>query len=150
MQTFRYLPDVTTLQVDPERCVGCAACVTVCPHGVLAMSQAVEGLVETSTNLAVARLEADRCTFEQNADAGPDIYGCGTTFQFDGTRSNDPDGKISVYTQAKNPNPKPAMAPTLVASRQYRAPRIGGTNCMTPQKAISPMSTSMAEGPMTR
>jgi dipeptidase D len=28
------------------------------PHGVLAMSQAVEGLVETSTNLAVVRLEA--------------------------------------------------------------------------------------------
>jgi ferredoxin len=38
MQTFRYLPDVTTLHVDPERCVGCAACVTVCPHGVLAMA----------------------------------------------------------------------------------------------------------------
>jgi dipeptidase D len=37
------------------------------PHGVLAMSQAVEGLVETSTNLAVARLEADRCTFEQSS-----------------------------------------------------------------------------------
>ncbi|RME22855.1 MAG: aminoacyl-histidine dipeptidase [Deltaproteobacteria bacterium] len=31
-----------------------------CPHGVLAMSQDVEGLVETSTNLAVVRCEKDR------------------------------------------------------------------------------------------
>lgn len=38
METFRYLPDVTTLHVFPERCVGCAMCVTVCPHGVLTMA----------------------------------------------------------------------------------------------------------------
>ena len=37
------------------------------PHGVLAMSQAVEGLVETSTNLAVARLGDEVCTFEQSS-----------------------------------------------------------------------------------
>ena len=37
MQTFRYLPGVTTLDVDDTRCVGCGMCVTVCPHGVLAM-----------------------------------------------------------------------------------------------------------------
>jgi dipeptidase D len=33
------------------------------PHGVLAMSQAVEGLVETSTNLAVVRLEPLKAHF---------------------------------------------------------------------------------------
>ena len=36
------------------------------PHGVLAMSQDVEGLVETSTNLAVARLEQDSAHLEQS------------------------------------------------------------------------------------
>ena len=36
------------------------------PHGVLAMSQDVDGLVETSTNLAVARLEADGAHMEES------------------------------------------------------------------------------------
>ncbi len=36
------------------------------PHGVLAMSQAVDGLVETSTNLAVARIEADSARMEES------------------------------------------------------------------------------------
>ena len=38
MQTFRYLPDVTTLVLDQSKCVGCGLCETVCPHGVLVMT----------------------------------------------------------------------------------------------------------------
>ncbi len=34
MQGFRYVPDVATLQLNIEACVGCGACVTVCPHRV--------------------------------------------------------------------------------------------------------------------
>jgi NAD-dependent dihydropyrimidine dehydrogenase PreA subunit len=30
-----YLRDVTTLRLDPEACVGCGDCVTVCPREVL-------------------------------------------------------------------------------------------------------------------
>ena len=41
--------------------------VTAMPHGVLAMSQAVDGLVETSTNLAVARLERDIAHLEESS-----------------------------------------------------------------------------------
>jgi NAD-dependent dihydropyrimidine dehydrogenase PreA subunit len=35
MATFRYLADVTTLELDPERCTGCRMCTAVCPHAVL-------------------------------------------------------------------------------------------------------------------
>jgi dipeptidase D len=37
------------------------------PHGVVTMSQAVEGLVETSTNFAVVKLEKESCTIEQSS-----------------------------------------------------------------------------------
>ena len=36
MKTFRYLPGVTTLAYDREKCVGCGSCLIVCPHGVFA------------------------------------------------------------------------------------------------------------------
>ncbi len=35
MNEFRYLPGVTTLQLDTDACIGCGACETVCPHGVM-------------------------------------------------------------------------------------------------------------------
>jgi ferredoxin len=37
MKTFRYLPNVATLSLDADACVGCGMCTTVCPHGVLVM-----------------------------------------------------------------------------------------------------------------
>ncbi|MCG6892318.1 MAG: 4Fe-4S binding protein [Desulfobacteraceae bacterium] len=39
METFRYLPDVTTLKVDTEACIGCGACVQVCPHRVFTLEE---------------------------------------------------------------------------------------------------------------
>ena len=32
--SLRYLPDVTTLELDTELCTGCGMCVEVCPHAV--------------------------------------------------------------------------------------------------------------------
>ena len=34
MKRFRHLPDVSTLQLDTEKCIGCGMCETVCPHRV--------------------------------------------------------------------------------------------------------------------
>jgi NAD-dependent dihydropyrimidine dehydrogenase PreA subunit len=36
---MRYLPNVTTLELDAAKCVGCTRCTQVCPHGVLKMEQ---------------------------------------------------------------------------------------------------------------
>jgi ferredoxin len=33
-----YLKDVATLRLDGGKCTGCGVCVTVCPHGVLVIS----------------------------------------------------------------------------------------------------------------
>jgi NAD-dependent dihydropyrimidine dehydrogenase PreA subunit len=32
--SLRYLPDVTTLELDGDLCTGCGMCVEVCPHAV--------------------------------------------------------------------------------------------------------------------
>ena len=38
----RYLKDVTTLELDSSKCVGCELCSEVCPHGVFEKAQIVE------------------------------------------------------------------------------------------------------------
>jgi ferredoxin len=37
MKHFAYLRNVTTLQLDPEKCIGCGRCVEVCPHQVFSI-----------------------------------------------------------------------------------------------------------------
>lgn len=39
MDDFRYLPDVTTLKLDADACIGCGACVQVCPHRVFTLQE---------------------------------------------------------------------------------------------------------------
>lgn len=34
---MRYLPGVTTLELDRDKCVGCGVCLQVCPHEVFRM-----------------------------------------------------------------------------------------------------------------
>lgn len=46
MQSLRYLKNVTTLKLDPEACVGCGACETVCPHGVIAVTEKKAAVVD--------------------------------------------------------------------------------------------------------
>lgn len=36
MNRFVYLPKVSTLALDPEKCIGCGRCREVCPHEVFA------------------------------------------------------------------------------------------------------------------
>ncbi|MCL1913048.1 MAG: 4Fe-4S binding protein [Eubacteriaceae bacterium] len=34
MKVLRYLEDVSTLELNGEKCTGCGSCIDVCPHGV--------------------------------------------------------------------------------------------------------------------
>lgn len=38
MKNFRYLSNVTTLELNEAACVGCGVCSIVCPHGVFEMN----------------------------------------------------------------------------------------------------------------
>ncbi|OIP95515.1 MAG: ferredoxin, partial [Syntrophobacteraceae bacterium CG2_30_61_12] len=46
MDTLRYLPNVTTLQLDRETCIGCGECATVCPQGVFAVNAGKAALLD--------------------------------------------------------------------------------------------------------
>jgi NAD-dependent dihydropyrimidine dehydrogenase PreA subunit len=37
MTMLRYLPNVTTLELDADKCDGCQMCIFVCPHEVFAV-----------------------------------------------------------------------------------------------------------------
>lgn len=39
MFELRYLPNVVTLKLDADKCIGCGMCVEVCPHAVFEMNQ---------------------------------------------------------------------------------------------------------------
>ena len=40
MAEMTYLANVTTLELDSEKCDGCKMCTIVCPHGVFEMNGA--------------------------------------------------------------------------------------------------------------
>ncbi len=46
METFRYLPGVTTLKLDQKACVGCGMCEIVCPHRVMAIENRKARIVD--------------------------------------------------------------------------------------------------------
>jgi ferredoxin len=39
MPQLKYLPNVSTLKLDVEKCNGCGMCVIVCPHAVFAIEE---------------------------------------------------------------------------------------------------------------
>ena len=46
MKGFRYLKNVTTLELDRAVCTGCGRCIEVCPHGVFAMFEGLARIAD--------------------------------------------------------------------------------------------------------
>lgn len=38
---LRYLPDVSSLKLDKDKCIGCELCATVCPHRVFVIEEKI-------------------------------------------------------------------------------------------------------------
>ena len=46
MSSLRYLNNVSTLELDKEKCIGCGMCSVVCPHGVLEVEERKAQIVD--------------------------------------------------------------------------------------------------------
>ena len=46
MEGLRYLDDVSTLVLDPDKCIGCTLCTQVCPHNVFEMQDNTASLAD--------------------------------------------------------------------------------------------------------
>ena len=46
MANLRYLKNVTTLQLDTEKCTGCGRCTEVCPHGVFLIANGKAQIID--------------------------------------------------------------------------------------------------------
>jgi NAD-dependent dihydropyrimidine dehydrogenase PreA subunit len=46
MPELRYLPNVVTLTLDLDKCIGCGTCAVVCPHEVFAIENRKAGIVD--------------------------------------------------------------------------------------------------------
>ncbi len=46
MKTFRYIADVSTLELNKNACVGCGQCELVCPHGVFLINEKKAAIID--------------------------------------------------------------------------------------------------------
>lgn len=61
---MRYLTNVTTLELDREKCIGCGLCIQVCPHAVFTIENRKSKIVDRD-----ACMECGACGMNCPVDA---------------------------------------------------------------------------------
>ncbi len=107
--SLRYLANVATLRLDPDKCTGCGVCTEVCPQGVFAMESRKARIIDLDACMECGAC-ALNCAFgaltvhagvgcaaavingmlrggEPNCDCGPSTDSCCDS---DSNRDNDP------------------------------------------------------------
>jgi NAD-dependent dihydropyrimidine dehydrogenase PreA subunit len=70
MKGYRYLRNVTTLQLDDAACVGCNRCLEVCPHQVFALRDRKAALIDVDACMECGACARNCPTAAITVDAG--------------------------------------------------------------------------------
>lgn len=70
MKGFRYLANVATLELAPEKCIGCGRCTEVCPHQVFSVVGAVAAVADLDACMECGACARNCPAGAINVDAG--------------------------------------------------------------------------------
>jgi NAD-dependent dihydropyrimidine dehydrogenase PreA subunit len=88
MSKFRYLPNVTTLQLDATKCSGCGMCTTVCPHAVFALEDRKARIADRDACMECGACAKNCPTAAISVKSG---VGCATAIIIGALRGTEPD-----------------------------------------------------------
>lgn len=92
MDKLRYLPGVSTLELDRTKCTGCAMRLSVCPHGVFALDDGKARIDDLDACMECGAC-ARNCSAEAvRVQAG---VGCATAIIIGALRGSEPDCGVS-------------------------------------------------------
>lgn len=84
---LRYLKNVTTLELDLEKCIGCRQCTEVCPHAVFAVENKKCRIVDRDACMECGACAKNCPTQALSVDAG---VGCATGIIMGALRGTEP------------------------------------------------------------
>jgi len=77
MTKLRYLPDVTTLKLNVDKCIGCGMCTIVCPHEVFTIENGKSRIVDRDACIECGACAGNCLVDAISVDSG---VGCAAAF----------------------------------------------------------------------
>jgi NAD-dependent dihydropyrimidine dehydrogenase PreA subunit len=84
---MKYLPNVATLKLDQDKCVGCGMCATVCPHRIMKMENGKASISDKDLCMECGACSLNCPTDAVTVDAG---VGCASAIIYGALTGTEP------------------------------------------------------------
>ena len=84
---LRYIPNVVTLELDVEKCIGCGMCVDVCPHTVFVIEEQTARIADRDACMECGACALNCPTEALSVEAG---VGCAAAIILGALRGTEP------------------------------------------------------------